>query len=148
MCWPIRAVERGTILEGKDKIHILLQEYNALRSEMLQRINAMMQWIVVGAAATIGLITLIWGNRTDPQLRFLVILLVVVWCLIFLGLIFLIRDRNKLSRRIRELEKDINHRAGETLLVWETRWGRSATGLRQPWKPLPPPPDNPSEPNP
>jgi len=38
------------------------------------------------------------------------------------------RDSAKVAKRVRELEKDINCRAGETLLVWETLWGREVTG--------------------
>lgn len=84
MFWPIRPrVEAVAVLEEKDKIHILLQEYSALRSEMLQRINAMMQWFGAGAVVTIAIITMIWGNRTDPQLHVLVIFLVIVWGIFF-----------------------------------------------------------------
>jgi len=39
------------------------------------------------------------------------------------------RDIVKAAARIRELEKDINVRAGEDLLVWETFWGGAVTGF-------------------
>ena len=39
------------------------------------------------------------------------------------------RDIGKAAERLRELENDINHRAGEQLLVWETYWGGAVTGI-------------------
>jgi hypothetical protein len=101
----------------KDKIQILLNEYNSLRTEVIHRTNNLYQMIAVGAV----LFSLALA-RPYMDVRFWFAISIGVGVLAVFG--FLIHnDLEKAARRLRELESDINHRAGETLLIWETVWG-------------------------
>ena len=109
-------------LSEKDKIQILLQEYNTLRSELVANTGKAMQM-----AALLGVVlTLILSRPIDK--RFWVAASVGLVGLIGLGSV-IVRDIRRLARRVIELEKDINRRAGEELLVWESRWGGVTSGL-------------------
>jgi len=50
---------------------------------------------------------------------------------------FIGSDILRAGDRLREIEDDVNRRAGENLLTWETRWARGVAGA---WarRPLPP----------
>jgi hypothetical protein len=130
-----RAVEmsedRSEKVSDKDKIQILLQEYNTLRSELVS--NGSKQFQLVALAGV--LVSLILGRPIEKGLW--VATLVGVGALFCLG-VMVIRHTRRLVRRVIELETEINRRAGEELLVWESRWGAVVTGfvLRRP--PLPP----------
>lgn len=113
------------------KVRILLQEYAGLRSEIQARTNNLYQ---LGAAGTVLFVWII-GRPLGFSFWFtLATSLVVVSYLYWL----IGRDVEKAATRLRELEKNINNRAGEALLVWETRWGGAVTGSWGRAKPLPP----------
>jgi len=118
----------------EEKVKILLQEYASLRSEILTRINNMYQLIAISAALVI------WITRQSMSVGFSVAFVAgVVAAVIVVAFFFwtISRDIAKAARRLRELEKDINCRAGETLLVWETQWGGAVVGYWLGTKPLP-----------
>lgn len=110
-------------ISQEEKIKILLQEYATLRQEIIARISHGYQIMSVGT------VLFAWIFITKTQgipfwLAFviaLIIFLFAVW--------FILRDINKAAERIRELETEINSRAGEELLVWESRWGSAVTGF-------------------
>ena len=107
----------------KDKIQILLNEYSSLRNEVVQRTNNLYQIIGIGAV----LLSLIFA-RSYGEARFWIAVAIGVVVITTCG--FLIHhDVEKLARRLRALEKEINHRAGEELLIWETVWGGLAATL-------------------
>lgn len=109
-------------LSEKDKIQILLQEYNTLRSELVANTGRALQMAtLVGIALTLTL-----SRPVDK--RFWIVAIIGVVGLVGLGSV-VIRDVRRLGHRVIELEKDINRRAGEELLVWENRRGALATGL-------------------
>jgi hypothetical protein len=115
----------------EDKVRILLHEHGTLRSEVSARTNNLYQ---LGAAGT-ALFVWIMGRPLGFGFWFalttsLVVILYFYW--------LISRDIKKAATRLRELEKEINSRAGETLLVWETRWGGAVTGIWGRAKPLPP----------
>jgi hypothetical protein len=102
-----------------EKIQILLQEYNSLRSEMIERHTVTYQAIGIIGAAFVGLIALVWNTSIKVK-----IFAVVGFVVVFTGVVLWInRDVAKAAKRVRELEADINTRAGEPLLKWETEHG-------------------------
>ena len=56
---------------------------------------------------------------------FLPVIAVTIYCC---AIWFTIRDIHKAASRLREIERNINLRAGETLLVWESVWGGAIKG--------------------
>jgi len=114
----------------KEKLTILLQEYSSLRQEIINRMNNGFQLLAV--IAVLLTLTLQGGSRLK------------VWVgLSAIGIVFLIGgwmtfgNINKAASRLRELERDINARAGEKLLIWESEHGGARTGLWR-WIGLPP----------
>jgi hypothetical protein len=118
-------------LSEKDKIQILLQEYSALRSELAS--NGSKQFQLVALAGVLVSLTL---SRPIDR-TFWVATLIGVVALFCLG-VMVIRQTQRLVRRTIELETEINRRAGEELLVWESRWGAVVTGFVFRRSPLPP----------
>jgi hypothetical protein len=106
------------VLGTKDKIQILLAEYNTLRSEIITRGGTGFQIIAIAA----GLLALLLQRQIDTRF--------VIGCIVLVAgtaaFTWIITGNiGKLSRRITEIEKDINKRAGETLLSWETAHGEA-----------------------
>jgi hypothetical protein len=100
-----------------DKIQILLAEYGSLRTEVIHRTNNLYQLVAAGAVLFSVAVS---RQRIDAVFWITVGLSITVVA----AFAFLInRDLDKAARRLRDLELDINTRAGETLMIWETRWG-------------------------
>ena len=110
------------VLTERDKIQVLLHEYDTLRTEGIYRNSAMFQLIGVGALLFCLLM------QQGITYRWFVSLAVFL-AVMFVFSYFLGSDITRSARRVRELERDINARAGEELLVWENRWSRGATGI-------------------
>jgi len=108
-----------------EKVRILLTEYSALRAEIVARMNHGYQLLVVAVAAMAFFATL-WTNSTWQMLS-------LVGTLMALGYAFacwfILRDIHKLASRLREIEIDVNDRAGEDLLLWENLSGGAKTGF-------------------
>jgi hypothetical protein len=122
----------------QDKVHILLQEYNSLRTEVIHRANNLYQLLAIGGAVFLWALT----RLLEPSVRIIDARfwwsLAVPVAVVSLLLCYLNRDILKAAARLRELESDINRRAGETLLEWETRWGGAVTGFWGRARPLRP----------
>jgi hypothetical protein len=120
-----------------EKVRILLAEHSALRSEIVARMGHVFQVAAVGAT---GVAILIGLNKLPSLYAILAILLVLAVALWFIS-----RDIWKAAERLREIEIDINDRAGEDLLVWEnlwrstSYWGQSRTRPRSKLSELPRP---------
>jgi hypothetical protein len=110
------------------KINILLKEYDTLRAEMLQRVNA--RFAIVGLLGAL-LVLLISKWEWQPagwslNVRWLV---GVLGASILVGVFWrfgtLIR---KLAAQVSQVEQRVNQLAQEDLLTWETSfgWGRFA----------------------
>jgi hypothetical protein len=111
-------------LDQKDRIQILLSEYSTLRSEILSRNTMGVQLTAIGVA----LITWLWKDLPkDPMwYHWIVIVLLAGVFVIFYNAN--VRDVKKAALRLRNLEHEINSRAGEHLLVWETLSGALTRG--------------------
>ena len=101
------------ILTQKDKIQILLAEYNTLRSELVACGNKIYNMLAVGSAILTSQIV----NYGKPYF----------WIIISIGVLLIItftllniRDTRLLATRVKILEAEINKRACEPLLVWES----------------------------
>lgn len=114
----------GQDLPAKERIHILLQEYNTLRTELIHRGNNMYQLVAI-AAGILGCLV-VSRDKLDSASWWIVIALAIgtigllSWCMH--------RDIEKAAERIRQLESAINTLANEKLLVWENEWGGAVTG--------------------
>jgi hypothetical protein len=114
-------VDDNEKVSAPQKITILLAEYNTLRTEVITA--------RIEVTKAIGLIfgvlagSSIFSGRLvgSPWLSFLGIVLAVG----YLGVAILWTSKNteSFTARLRELEEEINRRAGERLLVWETDYG-------------------------
>lgn len=113
-----------------DKINILLHEYDTLREEIVNRTGHGYQLLSVAAVLVVWIIG---KDKFDCRFWFA---LVLTSCLLGYGGWAIFRDIGKASSRIRELEKNINNRAGEVLLIWETKRGGAVTGYLGQSKPL------------
>ena len=121
-----------------EKVQVLLHEYDTLRQEILTRTRTGHQILAVAAVPFIWIISQIMTGH--PTFWFWVIWIVFLAASIAAVSVaawFTMRDIKKAAERIRELEADINSRAGEDLLVWETRWGGAVTGFWGQARPLP-----------
>jgi hypothetical protein len=106
----------------KERIQILLAEYNSLRSEILARTTSVYQVAAISALAAIWLLQQQIGKRLLVGGTLAVIgLSICAWVLA--------RDSMRAALRVQELEKEINRRAGEHLLVWDNEWGGMTTTL-------------------
>ena len=118
----------------KDKVTILLHEYNMLRAEILTRTNHGFQLLVVYAGLGGGLF--VWIMQAKGGVRFWLSLAVAVGTL-FVANWISFSNINRCVKRVLELEKDINTRVGENLLVWETQQERKFVGFLRKPRPAP-----------
>lgn len=101
---------------AEEKVKILLSEYTGLRAEIIAKTGHGLQ--VSGFVVT-ALSFLV--AQTQSWLTAYVVALIVL--LVLVAGMLTIRDVARASKRIRQIELDVNHRAGDKLLVWETDWG-------------------------
>lgn len=106
-------------LSQKDRIQILLSEYSTLRSEILSRTGWGFQEFVVGFALVTWLLKSFLENPPWYFWGVLVVIAAAFGIAIFIN----VRDLTRAAHRIKELEHEINSRAGEHLLIWETLSG-------------------------
>src|ERR1051325_1318886 len=99
----------------EQKISILIAEYNSLRSETVTRTGHGFQ--IAGFSITA---LSIWAAEETSGRTWLA-LTAIIFLLVASGW-FTFREIAKANRRIREIELDVNDRAGEDLLIWENLW--------------------------
>jgi len=105
----------------KDKITILLHEYDTLRQEIVNRMNNGFQLLAVCAV----LLTLLFQAKSTVMI---VVGICVLIAVIVFGLWTTFGNINNAAARLRELEADTNTRAGEKLLIWESECAGALTG--------------------
>ncbi len=118
-------------LGAMERIEILPHEYDCLRAEILNRTTQGFQVVAISAVV----LTLFFVDSLGLIGRLIAVSISAP--VVAIGSWFILRDIGKASERLRELEADINRRAGEDLLVWETRWGSAVTGFWGRARPLP-----------
>lgn len=108
--------EQRSTLSRKERINILMKEYDTLRTEIFHRTNS--GFAIVGLLGGLGGYAIFTMKEFTPwNLSGLAIAAVF---LLFLRLEFG-RLTIRASRRIAQIEDQVNTLAGETLLVWDTR---------------------------
>jgi hypothetical protein len=122
-----RVLKEASALGQKERITILLAEYSSLRTETISRTALGFQ---VGAVTTVA-ITWLLQQVTSPNQSFAWyfwagVVLIIVGVAVFGALNG--RDVARAAGRVRELEKEINSRAGEHLLRWEQVYGGGRKG--------------------
>jgi hypothetical protein len=108
--------------DDQEKVRILLHEYDTLRQEIITRTTHGWQIVAVGA------VLFVWLIQAQPNFNFWVGFIAVVFA-ILLGVWTTFGNIAMAAKRVRGIEKQINLRAGEELLVWETRHGGGLTGF-------------------
>jgi hypothetical protein len=104
------------------KIEILLHEYDTLREEIMSRYSAQFQAIGVFGAVFVGLLAAIATGMNAHVGYSLIVLSFFIFLALF---VWADNDITRAATRLIELEKEINGRAEERLLVWESNrvWG-------------------------
>jgi len=111
-------------LGDKERIQILLAEYNSLRGEINARVSNAYQVSAITAGAIAWFLQQPIGPKALAGAGIGVIgILISAW--------FIFRDCFKAGLRVQQLETEINRRAGEKLLVWENELGGLAAGYWQ-----------------
>jgi hypothetical protein len=118
-------------MDDKEKVPILLAEYKTLRDEVISAratIERTVRMIVGSVLVAIGLSVAPGGP--GPKLGFWVPVAVAV---LYFTTVVVWNEINtrRFTARLRVLENDINRRAGERLLIWETDsgWGSAVLPL-------------------
>ena len=101
-------------MEEKDKIHILLKEYDTLRAEILQRIGH--RFAFLGLSGAVGAYVFFTAQSLSSYQTVVLIITIFILFGVWWQLGNLIA---RCSNRIAEIEGLINSIAEETLLRWE-----------------------------
>ena len=108
----------------KEKIAILALEYTSLRTEINSRISSSYQVAAIFSAVTVWAAQQPWNDQLIAAGAIAGVgFSLCVW--------FLLRDSMKATFRVQDLEKEINRRAGEKLLIWENELGGLPHGYLQ-----------------
>lgn len=106
-------------LSQKDRIQILLSEYAALRAEIVARTGFGFQ---IAAVALAGITWFMQQEIEDKPWWFWLVMSLVIICFI-VAMFVNVRDLTRAAHRLKQIEHEVNSRAGEHLLVWETLGG-------------------------
>ena len=111
----------------EEKVRILLTEYITVPSEAIARTGHGFQigGFVIAALSFVEAQAVNWNWKT-------VVILICIAIFGISGLFMVIRDLLMASMRIRDIESDVNHRAGEILLSWQTHWQPRLFGALRP----------------
>jgi len=111
----------------KEKIMILFKEYDTLRTEVISRSGGGYQVIAIFAGLIAAILA--WGATHPPVATFWAAVGTLFAAAIFTAFI-VFRDIYVIAGRVAEIEKKINHLAGEQeLLIWESKRGSATSGL-------------------
>jgi len=108
-------------LGSKEKISILAMEYGSLRSDINARMSSMFQL----SAIFVAIDALVLKPPSDTHMAKIAAAALFL-ALVGLGLLW--HDMVKAGRRVQCLEAEINRRANEKLLIWETELGGLSRG--------------------
>jgi hypothetical protein len=111
------------IMNENDRKHvdILLHEYDTLRQEILQKNTAFLQAATVTSATFFAMFTVLFALKAKRWIYILTLipLFVFAWTAYYATH----QPVSAISSRLRQLEHEINRRAGQKLLIWESEYG-------------------------
>ena len=129
-------------MEEHHRISILLEEYKTLRAEVLAARGYVFQGITITIPAVIAIFG--FSFSTSVQWAQWVIWLITGALALFVVVTIVGNEINtrKFTSRLRFLESEINRRAGERLLIWDTEqgWGSLVIRRENPHSEVPHPP--------
>jgi drug/metabolite transporter (DMT)-like permease len=105
-----------TSVGERERIQILLAEYTSLRSETNSRISSSYQVVGIGTAL------IAWLLQQPIGARFWIGVCVILVGALYCGRV-IAYDTMNAAKRVRELEIELNNRAGEKLILWESERG-------------------------
>jgi hypothetical protein len=114
------------VLNEKERIGIILEEYRALRAEIVARTTMQAQ---INSGIGAGFIT-ITGFMVVYNVLAGVLMILLLSILSTALSIFLFDDIHNLAERLLEIEDEINRRVGERLFSWESRFGVQKISFR------------------
>lgn len=100
----------------REKLQILLAEYTSLRSEINSRISS------TYSAVAVLILLIVFVLQQNVGFKFYIGLFIAVVGTGICGRI-LAYDTFSAARRVQEIEAEVNRRAKEKLLIWETERG-------------------------
>jgi hypothetical protein len=126
------AKKEGSMLEDRvtqnQKIQVLLAEYSGVRSHIVARTTASIQGVAIFIASLAILAPQFEIHPVTSS-----ILLVILAPILAVVAKFIHSDLYNEVEHVQRLEAEINRRAGEPLLTYETTYGIAVTGV---WKRL------------
>lgn len=102
--------DQGERLGDKEKLQILLAEYNAGRAALLQRHTTLIQFFIVAVTAFVALVGFLATNRSSIEGA--TIAGVILWISFLFAYRFIQTDIQELSNNVRNLEEAINTLVG------------------------------------
>jgi hypothetical protein len=118
------------MIENERAIELLMKEYAALKSEVLELERGRFQLLALMAVTVSILVSL---SSKGVWIRIILgSIPVILGGLIILGTAFMM---NRIGERMCEIEAEVNALAGKELLKWETYWARKSKWLGLPLKP-------------
>ena len=113
-------------MDDKDRIAILLTEYNTLRTEAMAVRTYVIQACSIGVPMLVGLIGLFFSLKISWQRYTVGATALSVLCVLIGVTIHSDQQTRGFTKQIRELEATVNRLAGQRLLTWETDHGWGA----------------------
>jgi ABC-type transport system involved in Fe-S cluster assembly fused permease/ATPase subunit len=107
-------------------LEIIFKEYDTLRTEIIALTGHM--YNVIGFGAAISAALLAWSTSQGFDFRFWFLVFVfasVVWLLWMMLHVAISRN----AERLRQIEAEVNRRAGDKLLQWETHKSPSSAWI-------------------
>jgi len=111
-----------------------MHEYDTLRNEILLKYSTSVQLITqtfVVLVALLGALVVLLQATTILTTKALFLtslsLTGAATVLVLISIVWLDYDTKRASGRLREIESQVNDRAGERLLLWETQYGWGGT---------------------
>jgi hypothetical protein len=110
-------------LGEKEKTQILLNEYTSLRSEINARISNAFQVAAISAGALAVCLQVQMNTSTQKGVMLLIVCAFIVCATTAILLWIIFHNFFNAVLRVQVLEREVNRRADEELLIWENKRG-------------------------
>lgn len=111
-------------MDAAQTVALLLAEYNTLRAEVMAARGNVAQAAGIAAATTMAIFAFKYSNSINGPSWLPWALLVATWVVYFIPLVTWNELNTRgFTTRLREIEAELNRRARQRLMLWETDWG-------------------------